>query len=531
MFLLGHLKRGLVRFNYLFVGVLVGACLGITQFTTPNLIAYDGHYHIKYAYLMRTQGLLLEHHWLKFTILNGKLLDHHFLYHVLLMPFTFGDLRVGGKLAATFFATVMFVVFFLVLGKLRLPWPNLWVLVLLSCSYTFLCRMGMARVQSVALTLQLLLFVALVKDRRGWIFILSAVYVWLHLTGSVWVVMLSVLGCVAASLAERRLRLSPLGWSVAGWVTGYVVNPFFPTNFMFSLKGVLHKLTSEYSVQVGNEWYAYEADFFLKSSSLVFIALFVGLLLTAVRERKISRETLFAFFVSAVYFVATMRARRFIEYWPAFTVLFCALSVRDFVASPAQDNCEDRGADPTGSAGASPSPPGYLSGIAALAGVAVLVFFTPKTLDRLAGDFMEYSFDIDRYTAAARWLERNTVDGECIFNADWDDFPQFFFHNSKNAFIVGLDPGYMEMYNHDLYMRWRSITRGEVEKPSQLILSTFGTRFLFTNNDQEDLIRELNADPQVKRVYRDSECSVFRMLRAKTKAQTWKSKGCSFGGR
>ena len=48
----------------------------------PDLPDNDGFYHIKMAYLMRTEGLKPTFPWLPLTILNpAEFADHHFLYH------------------------------------------------------------------------------------------------------------------------------------------------------------------------------------------------------------------------------------------------------------------------------------------------------------------------------------------------------------------------------------------------------------------------------------------------------------------
>src|SRR5581483_5919091 len=79
------------------------------QFSTPNMPDNDGFYHIKMALIMREQGLKPDFIWLPLTILNEReFYDHHFLYHVALIPFTFGDLRLGAKWSAVFFASLSF---------------------------------------------------------------------------------------------------------------------------------------------------------------------------------------------------------------------------------------------------------------------------------------------------------------------------------------------------------------------------------------------------------------------------------------
>jgi hypothetical protein len=73
------------------------------QFTTPNLIGNDSYFHIRYAAVIREAGLRgfpPPFPWLPLTILApDRYADHHMLFHLWLVPFTLGDLRLGGKLA------------------------------------------------------------------------------------------------------------------------------------------------------------------------------------------------------------------------------------------------------------------------------------------------------------------------------------------------------------------------------------------------------------------------------------------------
>ena len=85
------------------------------QAVTPNLVGNDSYFHIKYAEVMRhagARGFPPAFPWLPLTILApDRYADHHMLYHVLLVPFTIGDLRIGGKIAAVAGAVAMVGVF------------------------------------------------------------------------------------------------------------------------------------------------------------------------------------------------------------------------------------------------------------------------------------------------------------------------------------------------------------------------------------------------------------------------------------
>ena len=97
----------------LFVFLTFFISLALVQFSTPNLADNDGYYHIKFAIqfaaIMRAQGLTPGFPWLPQTILNAReYYEHHFLLHVAMIPFTFGDLRLGAKWAAVSFASLAF---------------------------------------------------------------------------------------------------------------------------------------------------------------------------------------------------------------------------------------------------------------------------------------------------------------------------------------------------------------------------------------------------------------------------------------
>ena len=128
------------------------AGMAIIQFSTPNLPDNDGYYHIKMAWLMRTEGLKPAFTWLPMSILNqADYYDHHFLYHVALIPFTFGDLLVGAKWAAVIFSALAFLAIWYLLNRQKIPFAWLWSLALLGISEAFLYRMSISRAQSLSL--------------------------------------------------------------------------------------------------------------------------------------------------------------------------------------------------------------------------------------------------------------------------------------------------------------------------------------------------------------------------------------------
>ena len=101
---------------------------------------------------MRTEGLKPDFPYLPLSILNeNEFYDHHFLFHVALIPFTFGDLRSGAKWAAVAFASLAFLALWYLVYLQMVPLSWLWALALLGISAAFLYRISITRAQSLSL--------------------------------------------------------------------------------------------------------------------------------------------------------------------------------------------------------------------------------------------------------------------------------------------------------------------------------------------------------------------------------------------
>jgi hypothetical protein len=126
---------------------------------------------------------------------------------------------------------------------------------------------------------------------------------------------------------------------------------------------------------------------------------------------------------------------------------------------------------------------------------------------------MSKSKPYDLYADASAWLIQNTEEDELIFQTDWDDFPRLFFYNTHNTYLAGLDPTYLQIYDAELYNQWVSITRGEVENPSEIIRLQFGTRYVHTDLNHTDFIDQAENDPNMREVYRDDQSILFEVIK------------------
>ncbi|MCK6539061.1 MAG: hypothetical protein L6Q26_03295, partial [Anaerolineales bacterium] len=458
------LQRSLGLFLLFLLGMV------FIQFVTPDMPDNDGFYHIKLAWLMRTEGLKPDFPWLPLSILNQQeYYDHHFLYHVALIPFTyFEDLRVGAKWSAALFSSLAFLAVWYLFHRQRVPYAWLWSLALLGISDAFLYRMSVTRAQSLSLAALALAFAWLLERKYKRLAALSFVYVWLYDAFPL-AIAFAALYLIAVAVVERHLEYKPLLFIGGGILLGMIVNPYFPDNVIFSWHHMLPKLTDATSVRVGNEWFPYDTKQILENSFPSLAAFVGGIFALGLTDRKMDVRTAFALLVSLLFGLMLFQARRFVEYFPPFALVFAAFAWAPFFI-------DFRFA----SAVSTDSPlKRILTSAPALLLSAAVALSIARSVPR-AREAVDNSKPYNLYAGASHWLEENTPAGSRIFQTDWDDFPRLFYYNTRNTYLIGLDPTYMQLYDPDLYDLWTLITQGEVDQPSRIIAETFGSQYVHT---------------------------------------------------
>lgn len=480
------------------------------QFVVPSLADNDGFYHIKLAWLMRTEGLKPDFPWLPLSILSAdKFYDHHFLYHVALIPFTFGDLRLGAKWSAVIFSSLAFLTIWYLFYRQRVPLAWIWALGLLGISDAFLYRMSIPRPLSLSLGVLALGYLWLLEGKHWWLGILAFLYVWMYDAFPL-IIALGVLHAAAVLFVERRLEYRPLIFIGVGVLLGMVINPYFPVNISFSIEHMLPKLADATAVSVGNEWFPYDTGQILKNSLPALIAFASGALALGLSERKMDVRTALGLFTALLFGLMLFQARRFVEYFPAFALIFAAFawtpflldsSISTFIPNLQTDSDQKTF-----------SPLEYLRTnfatiVLMIAVLAGMIKSIPAT-----GVAISKSKTAGLYKDASHWLEQNTPEGSLVFQTDWDDFPRLFFYNTHNTYLIGLDPTYMQLYNAKMYDQWVKITRGDMKQPSQTILDVFGARYIHTDLNHRDFLDQAKNDPGLREVYHDTDSVIFEVI-------------------
>jgi hypothetical protein len=481
------------------VGALIfsGLILAYIQFAAPNIVDYDGYYHIKTALLMRQQGVPLDFPYLKFTIMDRQgYTDPHLGMHFLQIPFTFlGDLILAAKLAPVCFAAITFTIFYLLLRHYRIRLPLLWLVLLFASSSPFLYRMSMARGQALSLAFQLLAFHLIINRRAKSFFALTVLFVWTYNAFPMLVPML-LFGLITHYVSDRVIDYKlPLALA-AGIITGHLLNPYYPRNILFIWDHIVPKLFAvNYETAVGSEWYPYSSWAMLTMSLVAFLAYAAGIFFTSVEEWKGDKPRLLWFLISSMYLILLMKSRRFVEYFPPSAIMFFAFAVRHRL--PQLDFS------------------GLLSNkrraAAALATVVLLFFAAHSTIKAAREDVAGEPASL-AYKGGAEWLANNTPAGARVFHTDWDDFPMLYFYNTHNTYLVGLDPDFMRLKDEKLFRRYEDITLGRVAEPEEEILYDFGCEYIITDNDHGDFLNIAGRRPRLERVFSDRYTTVFRIL-------------------
>jgi hypothetical protein len=489
------LLTGLVAIGVLAVFL---ALFTLVQYATPGLADNDGYYHMRMARLFREQGLKPDFVWLPLTILNqASFYDHHLLWHAYLALFAGSpnpaDLIAGAKLASVIMPALAFLAIWWLLRGQRVRWAPLWALGLFALSQAFLYRLSMPRAQSASL-LVLALGLHWLLTRRHWALLpLGFIYVWMYDAFPMLLVIAGVY-VAAAWITERKLEWRALVYPAAGIGLGLVINLYFPQDLQFIFNHLTAKLGD--STPVGNEWYPYDTWVLLSNSGAALAAFLAGALALGARGKRMDRATLTAFGLAVVTGFMLFKARRFIEYFPAFALIFAALSI-----APLLDE--------------------WLAGrprLSRLAPVAMpilmlAVLAAPLALTvQQARAAMETSDPPNLYQAASNWVKQNSTPGSMIFQTDWDVFPHLFFYNTQNLYTAGLDPTYSEIYDPKLYAEWVKITRGGMPHPGHAIRADFGAEFVLTDLGHTSFIHAASGDPLLQQVYRDNQAIVYRVL-------------------
>lgn len=528
--------------------IVIGLIFWRLQFSTAAICCgdYDGYYHIKWSRMLweslRAGKFPPPFTWLPLTTLDARnYVDHHLLFHIFQIPFTwFGDLRLAAKISATIFASLAVFSCYWFIVRYRIRYSLLWLLALLACSAPFLYRLNMAKAPPFAIV-YLIIGIYSLFSKRYWAllplsFIFTATYdmfVLLILATFIWT---AVIGWT-----EHRFDWRPVVWVLAGTSAGLIINPYFPHNLYLLYEHAKIKITpSDFSTNVGKEWYPYDTWEFLGNSVVACAAMVVGYLSFDKSDRKRSHHALFFLVFSTVLMIMTARWKRIAEYWPPFAVIFAAFALqpwlqgaRSTLSGLPNDMLDELQPYLDRAQFAAATKQDELKALwhtLAVATVAValgtVLFLNLRATTKDIASSEPHEF----YKAGAEWMRANVPAGQRIFNTDWDDFPRLFYYDPTHNYVSGLDPTYLYDRDPALSKLNDRITLGDQEDPGPLIRDRFGARYVFTDNSHEDFFDNAKTSGWFEIIYEDRECTVLHIRDQKVEPEPEETEPEAGGG-
>ncbi len=468
----------------------------------------DSFYHAKMINLISRQGIIHNFFWLPFTTLNDIYIDHHLLYHLLLVPFSlFINSLFLVKLSAVLFASFFILLFQWLLDKFKIKYSFIYTLILLT-SYQFIFRLNLAKVPALSLIVLLLFIYILFTKNKKWswlLFLLSFIYVWLY---GAWIIGLFLIGLYVLLenlfnyLNHQKQNYKFFLSSFIGFIAGLVINPYFPTNFKFYWQQTFQIGLVNYKniVGVGGEWYGLSIFDFIQHNLIILILFLLASLVLIFYKNKYHIQHWFLFITSFVFFVLTLKSQRVIEYFVPLVLLFIALVFNE-INIKEQINKFIKIIP-------------YSKIILSVFTILLLLYLPVIFLGNYQGlkTTLGTNYNFTTFKDSMVWLINNTQPNEIIFHDRWDDWPVFFYYNSYNRYVIGLDPTFMYFKDKNKYNNWRQIKDGKIKNPCLLIHREFTSQYIFIKKGNQLFKNNVNHDQHCILAYQGQDGSIYKII-------------------
>lgn len=427
-------------------------------FSTDKVLDPDSFYHIRHAWLYRTEGLFqTDFPWAQFSVIRLNAADVWYGFHIFLIPFAYlKDLFLGIKLSAIVFSAISLFLIYWALRRQSIFYALFWAVLLYFATPDFIFHFNMSRPQTLSIGLLALIFSFLAQGgkRKFWALVsLSAASSFIHLN-LFWTVLAVVVVLVGARwFVEKKFDWRGFLAVAAGLTTGWLLrpNPIGALKILwvqiFELAAVkqqglpllfgeeLHSLTWE-GVQ-----YKLLPILLLWLAGVIFLGWLIksGKLRLAVLSADTKIWLWGSLALSVVFLILAFQAgQRAADFFALFAVFFVS-QLSGFLRQ--EGGLRRRSAAVN------------LGAIFLVSIFLIMIFRHSAIFNRYAN--ADYVSSPDRLKDAALWLRNNAGSEEIVFHSSWDVFPILFFWNQKNYYINGMDPIFEYSFSPELY--WKNL--------------------------------------------------------------------------
>ncbi len=201
--------------------------------------------------------------------------------------------------------------------------------------------------------------------------------------------------------------------------------------------------------------------------------------------------------LAGILFVATLTARRHVEYFIPTATLFLAFL---FTSITGKTNAWMHYAHTL-----FPFRGRFLRTLFIVYCIGAITFLVARDGATTIARYRD-GFSWNRYRGVAAYLRTHTERGTLVFNSRWDDFPMLFYWGDWNRYIVGLDPTFLYLFDRDAYERFAAITRSEGDLRKSI--AQFGAQLLLVSEKDKELLEKIKT-AGLAELYRDSEAYVY----------------------
>ena len=419
--------------------------------------------------------------WLPHTILNQQnFFDLHWLFHISLIPFAQENLIIGAKVAAVLFATMALLAAALIMRAQKVPlWP-IWTVLIFGSSGAFVYRMSMLRDQSLSLTWMLISVYLMFKNKEKWLLLVSLTYVWLYSAYPLLIVIAAIF-TACLKLTEGKWNFKPLLYVATGILLGIIINPYFPKNLTFAYYNLADKIITPSQTIGIVEWDPYPINLILRYGGLAFLLIIIGIV-AILKSKSLTSSSLVMLALSLLFGILFLRYQRFVEYFPVFALLFGA-----FATASVTSELKNRRSV-------------IIFSIVTIA-LSILSIKEARTLTSQVPP-------ANSLEKAANYLEAQTPKGSLVFQ-DYADFPQLFFYNTHNTYIVGNDPSFLSRARKTRFELSLFLRQGDIANVGAVIKKNFDADYIVWDLKNKPFLSQAFADPKLQEIFRDENAVVF----------------------
>lgn len=501
------------RWQYV-VSAFGALVLGIVMQWGNTFADPDSFYHVQITWQMLQHGMVYQFPWLYYTDLAQQFTDQHLLYHLLMAPWLYiVSPMVGAKIFQVVLIVALALFFHLWLRRWKTPYALVALFVLFGIT-PFCIRMNLVKASTLAVLCCYAILWCLLERKLIWAAVLTLIYTWIHAgfilavicAGAVWLA-----DSIVLSVQRKTFRLASVRTLiiiVTVCAAGVIVSPYFPYNLGFLWQQLVQIGILNYAatIEVGAEWYSFPATELIAVESVLLIGVVSTIVVSVWQWRKytVDRTYWTLVILSVAFGVITLRSRRYVEYLtPILWLWGCYILLPYLTSQPWQELRRKLKLDL-----------GWLYTALVIYFSVTIPFTVGKSYALAYGDLHnDQASPIEKWGAASAYIAQHSQPHAIVFNGMWDQFPELYFHNPNNYYIIGLDPTFMFLHDRDVFQKWLDISAGKSKNnTAKDIIGIFHAQYVVIDPkaDRTKLLEAyLLRDPKVDEVFKDDDSLVF----------------------